>query len=388
MFWKHTENATSNTNVIDMQFIQVSPGQTFTLQAILDSSLPGINIAIYDTIELRVRNVNGNNVVNLNAGSNISGSVTGSSIIGGTLLNTQRGKLKQWDVLKGIMSMFNLLMLQDPDDPQNLLIEPYNDIFINNNRIKEIDWTEKVDAQEWKFKPMDLKRTTMFQYIEDKDYPFQVYKSALNGFKYGSLEYTVPSYTQVQGEGKVEAKPFAATVVKPYFSDIPTWIGPNIYAANADATEFEGINNKPRILYDVTGDTVGATSIDGGTTNYFIPYQNGTTGGKPDNFSCFSHTSTIPSTNLAIDLNFGACQLIGIGTPPVNNLYSQYYQDYFYELYHPNTRTLTLKILLNAGDIANFKFYDHIIIKNMKFRVSTINYKPYQLSDVELILIP
>jgi hypothetical protein len=144
MFWKHTENATSNTNVIDMQFIQVSPGQTFTLQAILDSSLPGINIAIYDTIELRVRNVNGNNVVNLNAGSNISGSVTGSSIIGGTLLNTQRGKLKQWDVLKGIMSMFNLLMLQDPDDPQNLLIEPYNDIFINNNRIKEKDYNVSI----------------------------------------------------------------------------------------------------------------------------------------------------------------------------------------------------------------------------------------------------
>jgi hypothetical protein len=49
---------------------------------------------------------------------------------------------------------------------------------------------------------------------------------------------------------------------------------------------------------------------------------------------------------------------------------------------------MTLKVNLLAGDINTFKFYDTILIKNRKFRVNKIDYKPNDLSTVEFILIP
>ena len=87
------------------------------------------------------------------------------------------------------------------------------------------------------------------------------------------------------------------------------------------------------------------------------------------------------------DYNFGPCQLIGIGNPPINNLFNTYYSNYYDELYHPDTRTLTLKVLLTSADVANFEFYDRIRIKNLIYRVNKINYKPGDLSTVEFILI-
>ena len=49
---------------------------------------------------------------------------------------------------------------------------------------------------------------------------------------------------------------------------------------------------------------------------------------------------------------------------------------------------MTLKVNLKAGDINTFKFYDTVFIKNRKFRVNKINYKPNDLATVEFILIP
>jgi hypothetical protein len=73
---------------------------------------------------------------------------------------------------------------------------------------------------------------------------------------------------------------------------------------------------------------------------------------------------------------------------PVNNLFSVYWQPYFDELYSPDTRTMTLKVNLSPADVASFKFYDTVFIKNRVFRVNKIDYKPNDLATVEFILIP
>ena len=48
------------------------------------------------------------------------------------MLNSLRGELGQWDFLKGIFTMFNLITMVDESNPNNILIEPYGDVFINN----------------------------------------------------------------------------------------------------------------------------------------------------------------------------------------------------------------------------------------------------------------
>ena len=95
--------------------------------------------------------------------SNIA--IVGTSVFTGTtgtLLQTLRGELEQWEFLKGIMTMFNLVSMVDEDNPSNILIEPYNDIFRTNPKTKQLDWTDKIDTTEMSLKPLtDLKKMMM-----------------------------------------------------------------------------------------------------------------------------------------------------------------------------------------------------------------------------------
>jgi len=316
--------------------------------------------------------------------SYVQASVTIDAVLGGTLLNTLRGELNQWEFFKGIMTMFNLVTLQDPTNPTNLLIEPYDDIFLNHADSKTHDWTDRVDTEQLQLKPLELKRKVIFQFTEDEDYPYKVYKAATQQHKYGSMTYTQPNYTLLTDEEVIEATPFAATVMKPVFEDYPDFIAPAIYGSNDDGTEFEAIENMPRILYDASD---GSPYNMGGTT-FFFPAQNGVSASNQTAYTLFSHTSDFPSSFNDDDYIFGAQQSIGLGDSPVNTLFARFYSNYYGELYHPDTRTLTLKMLLTPAELQAFRFYDKIMIKSSLFRVNKINYKPGELATVELILIP
>ena len=70
-----------------------------------------------------------------------------------TLLDAARSEMVQWDFLKGLFTMFNLITLQDKQNPSNILIEPYNDVFKDD--VTTLDWTHKVDISDIKLKPID-----------------------------------------------------------------------------------------------------------------------------------------------------------------------------------------------------------------------------------------
>ena len=106
---------------------------------------------------------------------------------------------------------------------------------------------------------------------------------------------------------------------------------------------------------------------------YFIPAQNGEFSEDATRYLQFSHLSSIPTVTTTPpipsntrDFHFGECQLLPpVGAPTFNNLFNMYWLPYF------NT----------------FKFYDVVMIKNRKFRINKIDYKPHDLSTVEFILI-
>ena len=77
------------------------------------------------------------------------------------------------------------------------------------------------------------------------------------------MTYTQPNYTLLTDEEVIEATPFAATVMKPVFEEYPEFMSPAIYGSNDDGTEFEAIENMPRILYDASD---GSPYNMGGTT--------------------------------------------------------------------------------------------------------------------------
>jgi len=337
-----------------------------------------INNGDYIQMEVQTFNSDGDIQMSDNTTSILNITYNNNAVQVPTLLDTARGEMVQWDFLKGLFTMFNLITLQDKQNPSNILIEPYNDVFSDN--VTTLDWTHKVDVSDIKLKPLDLKKRVVFKYEEDEeDYPFRVYKTATGGYLYGSLTLDSEQLDLLSGEDEVIASPFAATVMKPLFDDTPELTAPSIYGSNEEVTEFGSIKNLPRILYD--------TGVYTASDTFYVPSQNGVSGSNKDNYSMFSHTSAVPATSTDDDLNFGACQLIGIGVSPVNNLYSTYYARYFQELYSPDVKSMTLKVLLTPNDISNFNFYDKVFIKNREYRVDKINYKPNDLSTVDFILI-
>ena len=128
-----------------------------------------------------------------------------------------RGELGQWDFLKGILTMFNLVSMPDKDNPRNINFEPYNDVFITDPNIVTYDWTDKVDVTEIKLTPLtELNRKTIFKFVEeDDDYIFNVYKQSVGGHLYGSKVFDASGLTLLTGTDEIVAEPFAATISKP-----------------------------------------------------------------------------------------------------------------------------------------------------------------------------
>ena len=207
---------------------------------------------------------------------------------------------------------------------------------------------------------------------------------------YGSLIYDASAYTILDGIDEVSADPFAATVPKPLTAAYTDFIVPAIYSMDEEGIT-SSFANSPRIMYNN-----GVVTLN--PTTYYIPAQNsGSAVSAKDSFLQFSHltemnptvTTSPPASTDTIDFHFGPCQLIPpIGNPTANNLFNMYWAPYYNELYNPDTRTMTIKVNLNSSDINMFNFYDTVMIKNRQFRVNKIDYKPYDLSVVEFILIP
>jgi hypothetical protein len=322
-----------------------------------------------------------------------------------TLLNKMRGELGQWEFLKGIMTMFNLISSPDKSNPNNIIIEPYKDMFLPSitgtpnffdNNSTQLDWTDKIDTTEIKLEVLaDLNKRTVFKFVEDDDdYAFNLYKTAAQGHLYGSQVFDASTTTGnlqsvLSGEEEIEATPFAATIPAPLMPQYTELIVPSVYSYNPDDLTSEAFENAPRIMYNNgIKDLISMT--------YFIPAQNGGFSEDADAFLQFSHLTDIPTvvTNPpvstdTVDFHFGICQLIQpIGDATPNNLFNTYWAPYFNELYNPDTRTMTLKVNLTPGDLNTFNFYDTVFIKNRLFRVNKIDYKPNELATVEFILIP
>ena len=327
-----------------------------------------------------------------------------SNIASETLVENLRGEIGQWEFLKGLFNMFNLVAIPDKDNQNRIFIEPYGDIFIKNtnsnstsdlslaSRSIQHDWTDKIDVEEIKLMPLtNLNKKTIFKFAEDEDdYAFSQYKRAAGGFLYGSKIFDASGFTILTGEDEISAEPFAATVLKPLDPAYSDFIVPSIYSFSADEGDSDGFDNSPRICYNLGVKTLTSCT-------YKIPAQNGVGGNAAeDEILQFGHLTSVPTvvsnppaTTDTEDFHFGECQYFqGVGQTTTRNLFNQYWLPYYGELYHPDTRIMTLKVNLNAGDIASFNFFDTVFIKNRQYRVNKIDYKPNDLATVEFILIP
>ena len=362
-----------------------SSSQTFSVGNTFTNPFFGYFLNTGDTLEVKIKTGTGI-TLNLDSESSIKFYIKSYNINTTLSLLALRGELGQWDFLKGLITMFNLVTIPDENNPNNIKIEPYTDVFINNPDSIQLNWTDKIDASEMKLEPLtDLNRRTIFKFVEDDDdFAFTNYKNQVGGHLYGSKKFNATDeFNILDGLDEVIAEPFAATVIKPLMSQFPQFITPAIYAYNSEDDTSEGFENSPRIMYDNGSKTLSSTT-------YSIPAQNGVVGNAlEDEFLQFSHIKEGGTSISAFkDFHFGECQLLGNQASTLNNLFNLYWLPYYNELYNPNTRTMTIKVNLSPSDINLFKFNDTVFIKNRVFRVNKIDYKPNDLATVEFILIP
>ena len=322
-----------------------------------------------------------------------------NDIVDDTLLSGARGETNQWDFIKGLMNMYNLLAIPNEANSNIIEFKTYNELYPEGGAGKRLkdrdiqqDWTDKIDITQIKLTPLEVKDTTILKYEEDDDdYMFNVYKRDVQGHLYGSKKYTsgYGEMSLLEGENVITAAPFAATIMKPLMNvqEFTNFVVPSIYAY--EDGQSEGFDNAPRICYNS-----GYYDLSIDSVTYYIPSQNGVTSSNADAYLRFSHLSELPidfANNDTRDINFGECQLVvdtSIADAVTDNLYNMYWSRYLRELHHPDTREMTLKVNLNAADIEMFQFTNQIYIKNRAFRVNKIDYKPGDLSTVEFILIP
>ena len=271
------------------------------------------------------------------------------------LLNTSVGDTNQWDFFKGLVDMFNLVIMPNGNS-NNFTIEPYKDWVDTGNLI---DWTNKIDDTEIKYIPIDgLAKKLVFRFTKDADDWITTNHNNPDEWKYPKiLNNDIDIYDEDTTE--IEVKNFASTYVK-------NALGTDIIIPQILGVTTGDINNKMRILYD-----------------------NGVQSASSQTYLKFSNSSEYPvSTSNALSYNFGVVNYPDDGGGAMlNSLYNVYWAKYIDELYHKDTRIVEMKIILNARDLSEFNFNDVILIKNKRYRVKQIYYKAGDISKVQLITI-
>ena len=361
-------------------FYTLNPGDTFEAVWYTINSAPANCIRFRESVAVDTMEVQ-------NYMSYFQSTTTSNSI-----LQNLRGELGQWEFLKGLITMFNLVTIADPTNNKNIIIEPYDTVFppigtgggsldLASRGITK-DWTGKMDISKINLKPMTkLKKYTEFGYDQDKDdYCLTQYASAFGGYYYGDLTFDASGLDLLIGTTKIIAKPFAPTITKSYDNSINQLYTPAIYKVKDDGTS-EGFDNKPRILYNC-----GIKQLSG--QSYYIPSWYTEPDQNATSYLQFSGFTTIPITPTSNDLGFGTSQILEQDNTTVLNLYNRFYANYYRALYNADTRTLKMEVKLSPADINQFHFSDIVMIVNRAYRVNKIDYKPGELAKVEFILIP
>jgi len=292
-------------------------------------------------------------------------------------------KFKQKDFLKGLITMFNLIIDIDKTDNKTLIIEPWNDYYDSGT---EVDWTGKVDLTsiQTNFVSDFQSKKTILTYKNDSDYLNSQYQKTTEEI-YGQEIYEFDN-DYIIDEKKVESS-FSST--------------PIISLNNSSNTE----TNFPigRFTQTVTGGKFGANlrilfknfiSLQSPTRPWWSLRRTIEEGGYPSAWYEIPYAGHLDNPyNPQYDLNFGQVYTSSFSfTPTRNTLYNLYWKDYLDIINNPNTRILTANFYLTPVDISNFKFSNIVLItlngSVSRFIVNKItDYNPavIGLTKVELI---
>lgn len=367
---------TNETNIISIsdQFNYLVSSNTITFSG-------NINLNDGDTLQLYLYAEYGG-VFQLPSGGNFSLSITHSpQQPTESVINQSIGDIKLADILKDITQMFNLTI--DSKGNNKLKIEPYNDYITNT----VIDWTKKVDVNEFKIEPIEVPKRIEFHHAqEDGDY-YQDRYLTTQGTPFGShiIELDVDSQDIVKIENNVFAAPYVANM-------------DNTSVFTHTITEQDGENlkpydNKPRLIYKVPANNLDELTPLFALSNFF-DYS-----GAPNPahgyvaMATFSSEKIENTDNNDNSLLYGLINTVDIPVlenQPLNTLFNKYWFTYINERYNvSNAVILKIEANLTPTDVFNFSFAYKVRIQDQLYRVNKIEYNTdrVELAKIELIRI-
>jgi hypothetical protein len=322
--------------------------------------------------------------------------------------------IKQIDLLSSIAKKFNLIFIPDPENPNQIIVEPY-DYYIGTGQV--FDWTPKLSWDKgFTVEPAQnfIESSLLLTDLEDGDEGNREFKNRVNRIYGRNLIYNPTDFKSQ--EKKVDTI-FSPQLIRRWDDNIGLPLGIN-YSATSDIDKvdnqvrwsYKGVKTKPKLFYWV------------GTANPFIDDVNevySTTGSnlntytvkvQPSNFTgitttgqeripVVSHTmplgladnEKINNDSLSILFNSELPVDIGVqtyNTYTENDVYNTFYRTRINNIYDPNTRMVSGYFDLKYSDIQNFQWNDVIKIREQYFtinKISEFNLTNRELTKVELI---
>lgn len=309
------------------------------------------------------------------------------------LIDSVPRNIKQIDFLSSISKMFNLYFYQDKIDPKKIYIEPRDQFY----GTEYIDWSDKLDLnKEIDHHPIvDRKKRVLLTYKEDKDFYNDDYKSR-NNEVYGQFEYD----TGNEFDNSIEKIDVIFSPTPLSFRQINNNEFDNAYVYSKiiqkeQPIPFDKINKfdaNIRILYRKTL-TIPRDTKFRISSILNIP-------GRFGNFaySVFPYAGHLDDPyNPTIDLNFSEPKTLyyladNYGYTQ-NNLYNNYYELFFEEVYGRESKLITAYFYLTSKDIFEFDYRKLIYIERMSsgspgyFRVNKIEWDPSKKDSYRVELI-
>jgi len=292
--------------------------------------------------------------------------------------------MKQIDFIKSISNRFNLMFAEDRTNPNNLIIEPYDNFYLTGSG-NTIDWSSKVDRSKdilFERIPLLIDKDVKFSLKDGQDYLLEKYKENYTE-NFGDEFVKNPYYSN--GSEDVEDNFSSA-----YMGELgmgTNFITSKIYAENDSSDNPYKLPTddeySPRLLFrnmigasNTTGTTFGIIKVtvpndDSGTTatgytsqtRFTLPYN-----GKFPYAGYLNHPY-----NPTVDLNYGVAKSYHTGaklTP--NNMFRLYWIKKISMYMDINSRMLTCYVNLNNSDISKLDFRKEIYIDNIKYRLQKI----------------
>ena len=269
---------------------------------------------------------------------------------------------------KGLVTMFNLYVKPDADNPKNLSINPLGSFYNGSNNA--LNWTDLLDeSKEIKVTPTVnfASKEYQFGFADDKDY--------------WNSRYTDDVTKQYGAKSVKSGSQFATTVTKmilPFsnklLGEIPetNLVVPRNFQVKTDedgVSEITQKKGKPFIVQikngDAgvtmqTGDWVHIDELDVATVRYHYPYV-----GHLDDIDT-------PTFDLQFDVPSYVFYDIPAGvTYTTNNLWL-YHEKFIKELIDKNGKMLSCSLRLNANHINSLNFGDLINIDGVVYRLQKI----------------